>query len=302
MPLPARVVGLHDTYTKRSAPSAAARCRALRASPARGGSTSTTAGRSASSARPASSTGCGGNLSRGRTSAAWKPTSWMPFSPALTCAASIASSWISIASTWRARRASGSDERADAAVQVHGGPVRFRGGEPERRRVELLAHGAVGLQERGGRHAQVDAGDALAEVRRAEQHVGAVADGGVGGRVVDGDGERRAAGLGRDALDELGLFGEARGDEQVEEQVAAGAPLAHDQVAQQAPVIGAPEGAQPEGAAGVGDGQPRPVHALGGQPAVHDVDDLAPGAALVQAQHEASPRSSSPNENSILLR
>ncbi len=104
-----------------------------------------------------------------------------------------------------------------------------------------------------------------------------------------------------DARRQLLLLREAGGDEQVEEQVAAREPLAHDEVPQQAAVAVARVRLEAEVPARLGDGQPGAVHALGRQLAVDDVDDLLPGAALVQAEHQPAV-SSAPNENSILLR
>ena len=112
----------------------------------------------------------------------------------------------------------------------------------------------------------------------------AVADRRVRAGLVDGDGEGRAArGLG-DAPGQLGLLGESRGDEQVEQQVAARASLAHDQVAQQAAVAVPRVRLQAERATGLGDREAGAVHALRREQAVDDVDDLLPRPALVQAE------------------
>ena len=114
-------------------------------------------------------------------------------------------------------------------------PRRVGRGEAQGRRVQDLAHGAVGLQEGGRRHAQVDAGEALAQVRRPEQHV----------RVRRRRRRRRGDSLTVTANEVQPLAAATRAassassgkrarDEQVEQQVAAGAALADDEVAQQA--------------------------------------------------------------------
>ena len=118
--------------------------------------------------------------------------------------------------------------------------------------------------------------------------MGTVADGGVGAGVVDGDGERRAAGGLVDPADELGLLGEPGGDEEVEQQIAARACFANDQVAQQPAVALPRERAQAQLARGLSDRVAGSVHRLRRQQAVGHVDDLPPGPALVQAQDEAA--------------
>ena len=116
----------------------------------------------------------------------------------------------------------------------------------------------------------------------------AVADGGVGAGLVDGDREGGAAARLGDAPRELLLLGEPGGDEQVEQQVAARAPFAHHEVPQQAAVAVARERPQSEVAARLRHGHAGAVHALGGQQAVDDVDDLLPGPALVQPEDQPS--------------
>ena len=123
--------------------------------------------------------------------------------------------------------------------------------------------------------------------------MGAVADGGVGARGVDGDGEgRHRAGLAH-ACRQFVLLGEARGDVEVQGEVAAGPRLADDEVAQEPRRLlvaarRAVVGAQAECAAGVGDRLPGAVRARRREPAVGGLDDLAPGATPVEAEHEAS--------------
>ena len=177
-------------------------------------------------------------------------------------------------------------ERADAAVEVHAGAQGLGAGEAQRRLVEHLAHAAVGLQEGRRRHPQVDAGEALAQVRFAEEHVRTVADGRVGRRRVDGDGERAAAAGGRHALGKLLLLREAPGREEVQKKIAAGEPFADDEVPQEAVVVLAPERAQPEVAARLGHRLAGTVHARRGEHAVGGFDDVLPRAAAMQTEEQ----------------
>ena len=81
---------------------------------------------------------------------------------------------------------------------------------------------------------------------------------------------------------------EPRGDEQVEQQVAARACFAHHQVAQQPALALARERAQAQLARGLRYRVAGAVHRLRRQQAVGHVDDLSPGPALVQAQDETA--------------
>ncbi len=185
-----------------------------------------------------------------------------------------------------ARRPPGEQEAqaADAAVQVVGALPGLRPGSAQHGLVEHGAHLRVGLQERRGRHAQPHAGELLVKAGRAHDHERTDAHRGVGARLVDGDGERGAGLLGGDALGQLALLWEPPGDEQVEQQLAGGQAAAHDEVAQQAGVVGRRVGRQAKGAAGGQDRLPRPRYLDRREVAVGHVDDVAPRTAAVHSQ------------------
>ncbi len=149
-------------------------------------------------------------------------------------------------------------------------------------RVELLGHLGVGLEERLGADEELEAAELLAQLRDARQQDGLAARRALAELVLASPEEAVAP----HRVDQRVGVDRALGGDEPHLQLAGPAPLADDEVAQQAALLAPVPRRQPLGARPrehlLADG----VGALGGEQAVVHRHDLVPAAGRVEAAHE----------------